>query len=216
MWHSAMGPKKQFEFAVGELSVDFHLYKWYVGFTVLRWSTLSRVTESATACFEKKIEDAVTLHLNFRSIGLILLSSIRPHSTIWGTATNSGAPSTGSESALRGGIIVWAYRPFLRCKFTDLCIFRMDLKRHSLRDEMVVSDQGYPDPKCSHFQLSDCTVNCRFIRATQEAKNKRLKQFNGLLSRFLHNLDLNLTRLLVVTNLVQFSTEAGKRICFDK
>lgn len=92
----------------------------------------------------------------------------------------------------------------------------MDLKGHLLRDEMLASDQGYPDPQCSRFKLSGCTVNFRFISSTQEAKNKRLKQFDGFSCRFRPNLDLNSTCFFIVVSLVQISFENGERIFFDE
>ena len=47
------------------------------------------------------------------------------------------------------GFIVWVFGPFPCGEFTDLKIFRLKMKRSLIAGEIVVTDEGYQDEKCS-------------------------------------------------------------------
>ena len=71
--------------------------------------------------------------------------------------------------SIKGGNIIWVHGPFLCGKYSDLRVFRPQMKTCLLQNERVVADAGYPDPKCSNGMESEDSHRFSFMRASHEA-----------------------------------------------
>lgn len=77
------------------------------------------------------------------------------------------------------------------------------MKKHLQRNEKVIADNGYGDPKCvqrrnvpqNHLRLGNT------IRARHQSVKGRLKRFNVLTSNFRHDLKLHSSFFYAVANL---------------
>lgn len=76
---------------------------------------------------------------------------------------------------MNGGNIAWAYGPFSCGFFTDLRIFRSNLRNKLFPNEKVFAEQVYRVSNCSRDKAMDGLVDFKFIQAQHKATNKRLK-----------------------------------------
>lgn len=96
---------------------------------------------------------------------------------------------------IRTGWIVWISGPYPCGSWSDLTIFRHDLKNQLLQNELVEADQGYRgDEKAlePNICFTQWQYDMKFIlRARHEHVNQRLKTFAVLQNCFRHRLSQN-------------------------
>ena len=95
--------------------------------------------------------------------------------------------------------------PFPSGSFSDLRIFRKNLKNILENDEQVIDDRGYPDTKCVHCPNTLVNLDALYstVRARHEGVNKRIEQFKVINSTFRHNISTHGLSFHAVANLTQ-------------
>lgn len=106
--------------------------------------------------------------------------------------------------------LVWVSGPFPAGKYTDLVIFRRNLKNQLDEHECVISDEIYKDYKCVRrgnlVDEDDNSVHSN-IRARHENLNEVIKNFNVLKTRFRHHQSLHSFCFHAVLRISQFIIE---------
>lgn len=90
--------------------------------------------------------------------------------------------------------LVWVNGPFPAGTYTDLKIFRRNLKDQLNEHECVVADEIYKDYKCirrGDLNNQDDGYTHSNIRARHENINEVIKNFNVLKSKFRHHQSLH-------------------------
>lgn len=107
------------------------------------------------------------------------------------------------------GQIVWVNGPFPAGTFSDLKIFRIDLKNKLNEDELIIADRTYRDPKCKNPYNTSLLFahTAGSFRAQHEAVNGRLKSFNVLFNEFRHCITKHGMCFYAVANLCQMALE---------
>lgn len=83
--------------------------------------------------------------------------------------------------------------PFKAGSYTNLIIFRGDLKQHIIVNEFVVADRTYRDEKCIQKEMLSLAIDKKThsqIVARQENVNEMLKNFKVLNTTFRHRRSL--------------------------
>ena len=92
---------------------------------------------------------------------------------------------------IQTGYIVWINGPFPCGMWPDINIFRRDLRKKLLPEEMVEADRGYKDDKCRYCDVvvskSDGRAKSRAMRR-HETVNSDLKTFGCLEHQWRHEL----------------------------
>ena len=135
-----------------------------------------------------------------------------PFSTIWYSHKHNGA-GVRYEIAVSvfTGRIVWVNGPFPCGSYSDLRIFRRNLKKMLDQNEKVIADRGYRDSKCVYFPNNLDYPDSLYstVRARHEIMNKRLKQFKVITETFRHDLSLHGTCFHAVANLTELMIRNG-------
>ena len=133
-----------------------------------------------------------------------------PFSSIWYShKLNASALRYEVAVTLRNPEVCWVNGPWPAGQFSDLRIFRQDLKQNLDENEYVIADGTYADEKCfqppgrfhpAHKPLS-------LIRARHENLNSRLKVFNVLSTKFRHGLNRHRSCFMAVVNVTCLSLQ---------
>lgn len=105
--------------------------------------------------------------------------------------------------AVHTGDIVWVNGAFACGPWSDLKIFRADMKHALDPHEKVIADRGYIDESCNYPPGGEHSRLFSLVRARHETVNKRFKQFGVLSSRFRHHRRLHSFCFHAIANLTQ-------------
>jgi hypothetical protein len=139
-----------------------------------------------------------------------------PFSREWWSRKFNG-PGLRYEVAIciQTGDIVWINGPFKPGPWTDLLIFRRNLKQRLAPGEMVEADNGYRGEP-NHARTADGFVSQADDRAKWTARNRhetvnrRLKQWGCLKQVWRHNRRLHKTVFAAVVVITQLAFENGE------
>ena len=106
--------------------------------------------------------------------------------------------------------ICWVSGPWPAGNFSDLRIFRQDMKDALDVGEYVIADGTYADEKCLQPPRSTHSAYSQLsqIRARHENVNGRLKIFNVLNLKFRHGLHRHRNCFMAVVNITSLSLES--------
>jgi hypothetical protein len=115
---------------------------------------------------------------------------------------------------IQTGDIVWINGPFKPGKWTDLKIFRRNLKHHLAPQEMVEADKGYRGEEAvrtSDDVVSRADHKAKYrARARHETVNRRFKQWGCLKQVFRHDRCKHKDVFVAVAVITQLAFDNGE------
>lgn len=116
--------------------------------------------------------------------------------------------------SINRGYIVWVNGPYLCGEFTDVDIFRAELKTKLFDGEQVLADKGYTDYRCSLKLPTRTLSESALYRSRHETCNARFKNFFSLSTAFRHPLWKHAHYFHAIANLTQIGILLGSTL-FD-
>lgn len=136
-----------------------------------------------------------------------------PFSRIWYSHKFKGAGLRYEVGvSINKGFIVWTNGPYPCGSYTDIVIFRDQLKACLLVSEVVLADKGYVDNQCTLNIPGRSERYASLLRARHETLNGRFKAFSVLNSKFRHDLSKHVMCFMAVASCCQISILSGDNL----
>lgn len=129
----------------------------------------------------------------------------RPFSSVWYShKLNGPVLRYDLEVGTKLGLIVCVNGNFAAGHYSDVNIFREDLKEKWAEDKFVIADDGYGDARgVNGLDVPDYMHYHSAVRARHETLNSKLKRFNVLTRTFRHERPLHVLCFHAVANITQ-------------